>query len=723
MDGFKTLKRSGVAVSAGDRYAIGTLDDRSRRLCGDGAPSAARSRRFRRRAANGPSPSAARRSRTCRSRAAATWRSRCSPRASRSTPTARPSRIGGGGDPNIMMDGVSAMDTGSNRPLLQMNVESIAEVKVLTSGYQAEYGRSSGVQVTAITKSGTQPLPRLALRRRAQLGLVLELQDQQAEQRSQGGAPRAGLGLSRSAGRSASRAATTSCSSSTPGVRAAHRRQQRRALPHADRARAAGRLLADHRQQRQPLSLHQGSADRPAPAPRPIRRRASGTAASSAGSRQDRLYQPGLNILSLYPLPNIANVPAGQNYNYEITRPEESVLSWQPAVRVDYQPAPEAARDVQVLGLDAARRRPSTAPSRASTTRGCRTPPVVSYTASANYTLTPDDVPRGDLRAQPERAGRVRAGAVGDRRHLLQQRRRHARRPDDAVRQPRRRQPAGSAVPVPGRDGARSGLLRGRRAQRARSPAFWDGTRMAKIPTFQWGGRVAERAAPTLGFPGWLNINSTHDFAISLTKIIGRHTFKTGFYKTHSYKAEQVGNHAFGTINFQQDAVGTNPFDTSFGFANAAIGTFSSFQQAQRYVETASVYRNLDFYVAGQLEGDQPADARLRHALRAPGRAVRHARPGVELPARAVVARRQAPPLYVGRLPRRVPVHRQQPRGRQSAHRPVPRRRQRGRHWHAGAGYRRPPERACCCPAATSRRRPTSSRRSRSGRGSAPPTT
>ena len=127
-------------------------------------------------------------------------------------------------------------------------------------------------------------------------------------------------------------------------------------------------------------------------------------------------------------------------------------------------------------------------------------------------------------------------------------------------------------------------------------PAFWDGNRISKVPTFQWGGRVAN-APPTLGFPGWLNINSTHDFAISLTKIKGRHTIKTGFYTTHSYKAEQVGNQAFGTINFQQDAVGTNPFDTSFGFSNAAIGAFSSFQQAQRYVETASVYRNVDFYV------------------------------------------------------------------------------------------------------------------------------
>ena len=70
------------------------------------------------------------------------------------------SRIGdrastGGGNTNVMMDGVSTMDTGSNRAIIEMNVESIAEVKVLVSSYQAEYGRSSGLQITAVTKSGT----------------------------------------------------------------------------------------------------------------------------------------------------------------------------------------------------------------------------------------------------------------------------------------------------------------------------------------------------------------------------------------------------------------------------------------------------------------------------------------------------------------------------------------------------------------------------------------
>ena len=64
-------------------------------------------------------------------------------------------RMGGAGQNNIMMDGISAMDTGNNGQMINMNIESIAEVKILTQGYQAEYGRSSGLQITAVSKSGT----------------------------------------------------------------------------------------------------------------------------------------------------------------------------------------------------------------------------------------------------------------------------------------------------------------------------------------------------------------------------------------------------------------------------------------------------------------------------------------------------------------------------------------------------------------------------------------
>src|SRR5688500_7169551 len=64
-------------------------------------------------------------------------------------------RLGGAGQNNIMMDGISAMDTGNNGQMLNMNVDAIGEVKVLTQGYQAEFGRSSGLQISAVTKSGT----------------------------------------------------------------------------------------------------------------------------------------------------------------------------------------------------------------------------------------------------------------------------------------------------------------------------------------------------------------------------------------------------------------------------------------------------------------------------------------------------------------------------------------------------------------------------------------
>jgi hypothetical protein len=64
-------------------------------------------------------------------------------------------RIGGGGQTNIMMDGVSTMDTGNNGIILQLTNESIAEVKVVASSYQAEFGRSSGLQVSVVSKSGS----------------------------------------------------------------------------------------------------------------------------------------------------------------------------------------------------------------------------------------------------------------------------------------------------------------------------------------------------------------------------------------------------------------------------------------------------------------------------------------------------------------------------------------------------------------------------------------
>ena len=60
---------------------------------------------------------------------------------------------------NLTYDGVTNLDTGSNTgPFLAPGLDSIAEIKVLTSNYQAEYGRSSGGTINVITKSGSRDL-------------------------------------------------------------------------------------------------------------------------------------------------------------------------------------------------------------------------------------------------------------------------------------------------------------------------------------------------------------------------------------------------------------------------------------------------------------------------------------------------------------------------------------------------------------------------------------
>ncbi len=57
---------------------------------------------------------------------------------------------------NITLDGVSNMDTGSNNTQhTSLNIDAIAEFKILSNSHPAEFGRSSGGAVNVVTKSGT----------------------------------------------------------------------------------------------------------------------------------------------------------------------------------------------------------------------------------------------------------------------------------------------------------------------------------------------------------------------------------------------------------------------------------------------------------------------------------------------------------------------------------------------------------------------------------------
>ncbi len=260
------------------------------------------------------------------------------------------------------------------------------------------------------------------------------------------------------------------------------------------------------------------------------------------------------------------------------------------------------------------------------------------------------------------------------------------------------------------------------------APPAWVNGDFVKPPAFSWGSRVGN-APPNIPFPTYFNVNATQDVALSLTKVMGRHTIKTGFFNTHSYKAEQAtGADSFGTISFAQDTVGTNAFDTSFGFANAAIGSFSSYSQASNYIEGNFVYDNREAYVQDNWQRQQPADARLRHALRPRAAAVRQARSGRATSCPTSGALSAAPQLYRPGCAVTVSAgHRLSGRQHQQALNPVtgqllgPNSLAGDRHHRPGLGQRH--QRALPRRPRASSTRPTPSRRWRWRRGSAWPTT
>ena len=132
------------------------------------------------------------------------------------------------------------------------------------------------------------------------------------------------------------------------------------------------------------------------------------------------------------------------------------------------------------------------------------------------------------------------------------------------------------------------------------NPVFWDGTSINLPPVFAWGSRIGA-APPNQRYPGWLNINRTQDFAGQHDEGHGPpHDQGRGLQQPQLQGAEhrrrRLANLSFqGYVNFGNDT--NNPIDTGFGYANAAMGVFSQYLQAERLIEGSMIYNNTEFYV------------------------------------------------------------------------------------------------------------------------------
>ncbi len=292
-------------------------------------------------------------------------------------------------------------------------------------------------------------------------------------------------------------------------------RQHRHPLSHADRARAAGRLLAVDRQPRQSVSVHQGSA-----AARRLQRDHQAGCFADGGVLgripQSRLYQPGLASSTGGRSRTSQNVPAGQAYNYEVTDPSINLLGYQPIIRLDYQPFNEPARQLQVssstssrttsiLGHPAGIQRHA---AKTTTASGCRRRPSTGRSTRRRSSR------RACGRELPP-PGRL----LGHRRlaELLPQRRCRS------TPSPTATPPASAAIPYlfPDATILEPGTFSYEVVSRS-DTTIWDGTRVLGAPAFTWGSRVANAPPNNQGpFSNFILDTRVYNFNASLTKVTG----------------------------------------------------------------------------------------------------------------------------------------------------------------------------------------------------------
>ena len=237
-------------------------------------------------------------------------------------------RLGGASQDNLMMDGISAVDTGNNGQMVNMNIESIGEIKILTQGYQAEYGRSSGLQITAVTKSGTNQFH----------GSGYSVFTDSDWNKNSWVSQKNGDAKSKSSQQTYGY--TIGGPVRIPKVFNGRNKlfffYAHEFLPH-DRDRPAAPLsgIVCRRHSSAPATSPRAATTTAHCSP-PLIDYQNGAPFPNQIIPTGRLYAPGVAVLNRYPLPTLEQQP-GTNYNYQADGVTYSQLTQQPAVKIDYQ--------------------------------------------------------------------------------------------------------------------------------------------------------------------------------------------------------------------------------------------------------------------------------------------------------------------------------------------------------------------------------------------------
>ena len=482
-------------------------------------------------------------------------------------------RLGGGGGNNYMIDGTNTMDPSVNRPSQTVSVEAIEEVRVQTSSYSAEYGRASGVQINAVTKSGTNQFHgaiydverHSRFNANTQENILTNSPKTLQSQRDYG------VSLGGPVGRPGGNNKLFFYLNYERNPREFSKNEiNRYRVPTLLERQGDFSQSLDNNGNLYPYIrdyLKTGTCSA-----------ASQTACFADGGvvgriPADRLYSTGLAILRWWPAPNLPSTP-GVAYNYQSVYPGVNRVGYQPLIKIDYQPFTNLRGSYRNLSYRQAEEvTPGTIPGWNDTIWFDTGPRAQS--ASINWTVNNQTFVEGGWGSNWVRQ-RGGGGLVQGAPRLS--------RGGNPVNATANIQVAGFGdlpriypdqwIPEPGTLWEQ-GTLKGAEM----GATQWDGTRIQTAPRFIWGSRV-NPPPPDLIMPDDLE-SDTWTLTATLTRVQGSHTLKAGYF--HYSTRHPQSNFDNQGITFGQDA--NNIFDTTFGFANAATGVYSTYVQNPRVEE------------------------------------------------------------------------------------------------------------------------------------------
>ncbi len=457
---------------------------------------------------------------------------------------------------NMTIDGVANIDTGDNGGnMATTNLDAVAEFKVLTSSYQAEYGRAVGAQVQVVTKSGGKDFS----------GSAYWYGRRSAWNANTWTNNRSGTALPKSSRNDFGY--TVGGPIFIPGKFNTNKNKlfffwnqewQRRKDPTNEQRVTVPTALERKGDFSQSLDANGNLY----PYIKDYQTNLPCSASNTSGCFRDggvlgriptnRLYGPTLAALSIYPA---ANVSGKTGYNYLSQTPGNSPHR-EEMIRTDY----EISNNWRVTGRYMNRSETFELPygiSGWSVGGNLDIMQVISKTPGRNWLVATT----GIINATTSLEISVGSG--------------HNSLDHSSVSEKLTRKGAGlSNLPM----------------------LYTSSIQNDYIPYFTYGGgRIGNAPVMRMHQAPFTNFNTTYDIVGNMTKLMGSHAFRWGVYYQKSMKDQSAFSTFNGRIDFNNNS--NNPYDSSHPFANAALGVYDTFSQASIYAKPKWRYSNVEWFL------------------------------------------------------------------------------------------------------------------------------